>query len=260
MNDLEGQKSLEKSQYSNFVKQKINTMIKTFKILLVEHDKELASITKNYLVSRGYSCVLCFDGEEALQYFRKERFDFVLADVNVPIVNGYDLAKEIKKSNRDMPIAFLGSDIHQHEIIRGFNVGADDFICRPFSMEELGLRVEAIISRAKNHEKRLHMYKFGRYTLDTLHHVLIINGHEKRLTTKEMELLYLFFEHKNRVVERSMALQRIWNSENYFNARNMDVYIGRLRNLLCDDPCVYLENVHGVGYKLVVISPSAETV
>lgn len=235
-------------------------MLKSFKILLVETDKELASITKNYLVSRGYSCVLCFDGEEALQYFWKERFDFVLADINAPIINGYDLAKEIKKSNRDIPIAFLGSDIHQTEIIKGFNVGADDIISRPLSMEELGLRVEAIINRAKNHEKKQHTYKFGRYTLDTLHHVIIIDGREKRLTSKEMELLYLFFEHKNHVVERSLALRRVWNSENYFNARNMDVYIGRLRNILCEDPCVYLENVHGVGYKLVVITPSAETI
>lgn len=235
-------------------------MIKPLKILLVEHDKELASIIKNYLVSRGYSCVLCFDGEEALQCFKKERIDFVLADVNVPIIDGYDLAKEIKKSNRDVPIAFLGADIHQTEIIKGFNVGADDFISLPFSMEELGLRIEAIINRVKNNEKKQHTFKLGRYTLDPLHHVIVIDGREKRLTTKELELLYLFYEHKNRVVERSMALRRIWNTENYFNARNMDVYIGRLRNILCDDPCVYLENVHGIGYKLVVVPPSTETV
>lgn len=235
-------------------------MLKPLKILLVEHDKDIASITKNFLVSRGYSCVLCFDGEEALQCFKKERFDFVLADVNVPIINGYDLAKEIKRNNKDIPIAFLGADIHQPEIIKGFNVGADDFISRPFSMEELGLRIEAIINRAKNHEKKPHTYKIGRYTLDTLHHVIVIDGREKRLTTKELELLYLFCEHKNRVVERSMALRRVWNNENYFNARNMDVYIGRLRNILCDDPCVYLENVHGIGYKLVVIPSPTETV
>lgn len=235
-------------------------MIKPLKILLAEHDKDLASITKNYLVSRGYSCVLCFDGEEALHSFKKERFDFVLADIKVPIINGYELAKEIKKTNKDMPIAFLGADIHQPEIIKGFNVGADDFITRPFSMEELGLRIEAIINRVKKQEKRQHMYKFGRYTLDTLHHVIIIDGREKRLTTKELELLFLFYEHKNRIVERSLALRRVWNTENYFNARNMDVYIGRLRNILCDDPCVYLENVHGIGYKLVVIQSPTETV
>ena len=235
-------------------------MIKQFRILLAEHDKELASITKNFLVSRGYPTVACSDGEEALQHFRKERFDFVLIDVDVPVVNGYDLAREIKKRNRDIPIVFLGTDAHQPEIIKGFNLGADDFIVRPFSMEELGLRIEAIGNRAKNHEKRQNFYTFGNYTLDTLHHVLIVNGYEKRLTTKELELLYLLCEYKNRVVERSLALKRVWSTDNYFNARNMDVYVGRLRRILRRDSSVIIENVHGIGYKLVIVKPSAEQV
>ena len=229
-------------------------MIKPFKILLAEHDKDIASITKNFLVSRGYLCVICFDGEEAMQVLRKEHFDFALVDINLPVVNGFDIIKAIKKKGRDTPVVFLGINTHQSEIIRGFHVGADDFITRPFSMEELGLRIEAIVHRMRNTEKKQHFYTFGRYTLDTLHHSLIIDGHEKRLTTKELELLYLFCEYKNRVVERSLALQRVWNTENYFNARNMDVYVGRLRTLLCHDPSVYLENVHGIGYRLVVLS------
>ena len=110
-------------------------MIKPTRILLAEHDKDLASITKNFLVSRGYPTVTCSDGEEALQHFRKERFDFVLLDVDVPVLNGYELAREIKKRNRDIPIVFMGTDKHQSEIIKGFNSGADDFIQRPFSME-----------------------------------------------------------------------------------------------------------------------------
>lgn len=235
-------------------------MIKPIRILLAEHDKDLASITKNFLVSRGYPTVTCSDGEEALQHFRKERFDFVLLDVDVPVMNGYELSREIKKRNRDIPIVFMGTDKHQSEIIKGFNAGADDFIMRPFSMEELGLRIEAIGNRAKNHEKRQHIYTFGRFTLDTLHHVLIIDGYEKRLTTKKLELLYLLCEYKNRVVERSLALQRVWSTDNYFNARNMDVYVGRLRRILHKDPSVYIENIHGIGYKLVVLKPSTEAV
>lgn len=227
------------------------TMIKTFKILLAERDREVASITKNFLVSRGYSIVICFDGEEALQQFRRERFDFVLADINIPVINGFDLVREIKSRNRDVPVICLGAARHQHEIAKGFHAGADDYITRPFSMEELGLRIEAISKWSKTNEKKQYKYNFGSYTIDTMHHVLIINGHEKRLTTKELELLCLLCEYKNRVVERSFALKRIWNIENYFNARNMDVYVGRLRNILCHDPTVYLENVHGIGYRLV---------
>lgn len=229
-------------------------MINFLKILFAEHDKDIASITKNYLVSRGYSVVMCFDGNKALQYFRKEHFDFVITDVDIPVVSGYELITEIRKKNKTIPVIILGANSHHSEIIKGFRIGADDFISRPFSMDELGLRIEAIQKRAKTYENRQHIFKIGSYTLDTLHHVLIHNGLEKHLTTKELELLYLFCEYSNRVVERSLALKRVWNSENYFNARNMDVYIGRLRNLLRKDPNVKIENVHGIGYKLVINS------
>ena len=227
-------------------------MLQHLKILLAEQDKEIASITKNYLVSRGYSTALCCNGEEALEYFRKERLDFVLIDVGIPVVSGYDVAIEIKKTNVDMPVIFIGSGPHQTEVIKAFHSGADDFITRPFSMEELGMRIEAIKKRSRTNEKHRRIFTIGRYTLDTLHHVLIHNGREWRLTTKELELLCLFCEYSNRVVERSLALQRVWNTENYFNARNMDVYVRRLRNKLCEDPDVKLENVHGVGYRLII--------
>lgn len=227
-------------------------MNKSLKILLAERDKDIASIIKNYLVSRGYSTVLCSDGEEALHHFRKDRLDFVLVDTNITAISSFDLAKEIRHKNKDIPIVFIGANTHQSDIINAFNVGADDFITLPLSMEELGVRIEAINKRTKTNEQRQHFFTVGSYTLDTLHHVLVYNGRERKLTTKELDLLYLFCEYKNRVVERSLALKRVWNAENYFNARNMDVYIGRLRNMLCEDPCVKLENVHGVGYKLVV--------
>lgn len=227
-------------------------MVKSLKILLAEHDREIASITKNFLVAHGYSLVMCSSGEEAIHYYRKEHFDFVLVDTDIPIISSYDMTTEIRQKNRDIPIIFLGVNKHQSEIIRAFRVGADDFIACPFSIEELGLRIEAIQKRTKTNEKKQHVLCFGSYTLDTLHHVLIHKGAERRLTSKELDLLYLFCEYKNRVVERSLALKRVWNAENYFNARNMDVYIGRLRTILCEDPDVRLENVHGVGYRLVV--------
>ncbi len=227
-------------------------MVTHLKILLAEQDKDIASITKNYLVLHGYSIVLCCNGEEALELFINDRLDFILIDVAIPVVNSFDLASEIRKRDKEIPVMFIGTDTRQTDIIRAFNAGADDFISCPFSMEELGVRIEAINKRTKTNEIRQRVFNFGRYTLDTFHHALILNGKEKRLTNKELELLYLFCEYSNRVVERSLALQRVWNTENYFSARNMDVYIKRLRNMLCEDPNVKLENVHGVGYKLVV--------
>ena len=227
-------------------------MIKPFNILMAEEDKNLAMITKNFLFSRGYSTTVCCNGEEALQCFRKEKVDFLLINVAVPIVNGFEIVSEIRSQNTEVPVIFIGADVSQTDIIRGFQVGADDFILLPFSMEELNLRIEAIRKRARAREKNHYVFKIGGYTFDTLHHVLIYKGKEKRLTTKELDLLYLFCESMNRVVERSTALRRVWKEENYFNARNMDVYIVRLRNMLCEDPDVQLENVHGIGYRLVV--------
>ncbi|MBO7460648.1 MAG: response regulator transcription factor [Bacteroidales bacterium] len=222
------------------------------KILLAEHDKDLASITKNYLVTCGYPTQICLDGESALQLFRKEQFDFVLIDADISVISSIDLAREIRQKNRFIPIVFIGTNPHQNEIIKAFNNGADDFLARPFSMEELGLRIKAIQKRAKNTENKLHYLSIGNCTLDTLHNVLSYNGKEKKLTSKELDLLCLLLEYKNRVVERSLALKRVWHSDNYFNARNMDVYVKRLRNILREDPSLKLENVHGVGYRLVI--------
>lgn len=223
-----------------------------FKILLVENDQELASITKNFLVSCGYSTLICQNGEEALHYFKKEQFDFVLTDIDIPVVGSIEMAREIRKRNRLIPLVFIGSNPTQADVIKAYNVGADEFISRPLSMEELGLRIEAIRKRIKIIESKQHLFTFGCYTLDTLHHVLSFKGKEKRLTTKELELLYLLFKYKNRVVERPFALKCVWHADNYFNARNMDVYVKRLRKILCEDPNVKLENVHGVGYRLIV--------
>ena len=222
------------------------------KILLAEHDKDLASITKNYLVSCGYPTQICLDGESALEHFCKEQFDFVLIDADITNISSIELAMEIRQRNRFIPIVFIGTNPHQSEIIKAFNIGADDFMARPFSMEELGLRINAIQKRAKTVENKLHYLSIGGFILDTLHNEISYNGKKKKLTPKEFDLLCLLLEYKNRVVERSLALKRVWHSDNYFNARNMDVYVKRLRNILREDPSIKLENVHGVGYRLVI--------
>lgn len=227
-------------------------MIGPYNILLAECDGELATITKNYLASRGYPTIICNNGREALRCFRSEKLSFLIIDVALPYVNGFDVVREIRQINKEIPIILIGSNVKHSDIIKGFQVEADDFVSRPFSMEELGLRIEAIHKRLKISSQNQHLFALGRYTFDTMRHVLMFNGKERRLTTKEMDLLLLFYEYLNRVVERPVALKRIWNQENYFNARNMDVYIKKLRSMLCEDPNIKLENVHGVGYKLSV--------
>ena len=158
----------------------------------------------------------------------------------VEIVNIYDegLTFEPKSSRSD--------------VSRGFELGADDYIIKPFSMDELLDRIKAICRRTVLRTKNEHVFRLGTYTFDSIRHVLIRNGIEKKLTARELDLLFLFCEYKNRVVERSLALQRVWRKENYFNARNMDVYITKIRKLLKDDPNVELQNIHGIGYKLLV--------
>ncbi len=227
-------------------------MIKFFKILFAERDKDLALITKNFLVSKGFSTVTCFDGEDAMQHYWKERFDLIIIDVNIPTITAWDIINEIRRRNLDIPIVCLGINTNLHEKLKVLDAGADDFLLRPLCMEELGKRIEIILSRKKTNEKKAHLYTFGCYTLDTLHHLVICDDNVKHLTPKELDLLFILIQYKNRVVERSFALKHIWRRENYFNARNMDVYVGRLRQILCYDPTVYVENVHGIGYKLVV--------
>ena len=227
-------------------------MIRPLNILLAENDIDLAIITKNYLINNGYTTTVCEGKEEALLAFSKDKFDFLLIDTAISQCEGFDLLAKIRKTNKTVPIIMLGTNVNQDDILLGFKLNADDFITRPFSMEELGLRIKAIMKRVSMSEEKNHIFKIGKYTLNTLHHVLIFNGKEKKLTTKELDLLYLFCQYKNRVVERQVALKKVWKQENYFSARNMDVYIKRLRNMLSQDPNVQLENVHGVGYKLII--------
>ena len=187
-----------------------------------------------------------------MQAFRKDHYDFVLTNIDLPGVCSIDLVKEIRHQNRFIPVIFIGSNPHRTDIIRAFNVGADDFVARPVNMEELDLRIRAIQKRVKVIEERQHFYKIGQSTLDTLHNVISCNGEEKGMTTKELDLFFLLYEFVNHVVERPLALKRVWHSDNYFNARNMDVYVRRLRKILSIDPSIKIENVHGVGYRLII--------
>lgn len=225
-------------------------MKRALRILIVEDDKCLGTILKSFLASHGFSSVLCHDGDAAKSFFETDDFDLIISDVMLPGIDGFEFAKFVRLVNKEIPIIFLTGKSLQSDILRGFEIGADDYITKPFNMDELLLRIEAIRKRINIGVKSQQHFKIGTYSLDTVRHCLTRDDKEYKLTTKELDLLHLFCENKGHVVERPVALKIVWKEDNYFSARNMDVYVGRLRNILSDDPNVIIENVHGVGYKL----------
>ncbi len=223
------------------------------KILLAEDDNNLGLLLKSYLSAKNYDTRLFVNGNLALEGFSKESFGLCLLDIMMPEMDGLTLAKEIRITNPDMPIIFLTAKNQKEDILEGFKTGADDYITKPFSMEELLYRIEAILRRTTSPSKGLKKdsYSIGEYTFDPLKQLLVIKGQTIKLTTKESELLELLCQHSNDILERNFALKTIWIDDNYFNARSMDVYITRLRKYLKKDPSVKIFNVHGRGYKLI---------
>ncbi|MBN2637836.1 MAG: response regulator transcription factor [Bacteroidales bacterium] len=228
-------------------------MDKKINLLLAEDDKNLGSILKTYLEAKGFQTTLCENGQEALDTFKKQEFEFCILDVMMPVMDGFTLAKEIRKIDKSVPFLFLTAKSIQEDKFQGFELGADDYITKPFSMEELLLRVKAILRRSNvsEHQHKNHIYKFGKYTFDYDRQLLSIDKEQNKLTSKEAELLRLLCDNLNEVLDRTVALNKIWYDDSYFNARSMDVYITKLRKFLKDDPEVELINVHGVGFKLV---------
>jgi two-component system, OmpR family, response regulator len=227
--------------------------MKIKKILLAEDDNNLGQLLRNYLNIKKFETTLTVDGKEALDAFKKEVFDICILDIMMPEMDGITLAKEIRKIRPDVPVIFLSAKNQKEDIIDGFKTGADDYITKPFSMEELIYRIEAIMRRVSEPpgEKKQEHYDIGEYNFDTLQQLLTFRDQTMKLTTKESELLDLLCRHRNEVMERNYALKAIWIDDNYFNARSMDVYITKLRKYLKKDPSVRILNVHGKGYKLI---------
>ena len=222
------------------------------RILLAEDDANFGTIFKGYLINKGYPTTLCPNGEEALNTFQTQEFDLCLIDVMMPVMDGYTLAKEIKKINKTIPIIFLTAKNQQENILEGFKVGADDYITKPFSMDELLMRIHAVYSRYELANTQSNTFQIGSFTFDSPRHTLLKDGKTIKLTSKESDLLLLLCENLGNTLERSKALKTIWDEDTYFNARSMDVYITKLRKYFAEDPSVQLLNVHGVGFKLVV--------
>ncbi|MCX6326464.1 MAG: response regulator transcription factor [Bacteroidia bacterium] len=223
------------------------------KILLAEDDSNLGILLKNYLTAKNYQTTLFINGILALEAISKESFGLCILDIMMPEMDGLTLAKEIRLTNPEIPVIFLTAKNQKEDIIEGFKSGADDYITKPFSMEELLYRIEAILRRTSNTSinKKEESYLIGGYSFDPLKQILSYRHQSIKLTTKESELLELFCRHGKEVLERNFALKTIWIDDNYFNARSMDVYITRLRKYLSKDPAVKILNIHGRGYKLI---------
>ena len=228
-------------------------MMEKVKILLCEDDENLGMLLREYLQAKGFDVNLMPDGEAGYQSFVNERYDLCILDVMMPKKDGFTLAQDIRKINGIIPIVFLTAKSLKEDVLEGFKIGADDYITKPFSMEEMLFRIEAIMRRVSGKKnKNGNEYRLGKMVFDTQKQLLISDQRTVKLTTKESELLTLLVQNVNNILERNYALKTIWVEDNYFNARSMDVYITKLRKLLKDDPDVEIINIHGKGYKLII--------
>ena len=221
-----------------------------YKVLLAEDDENLGPLLKEYLKAKSFETDLTVNGEEALKFFHRNPYDLCILDIMMPKKDGLTLAKEIRAINSDIPIIFLTAKSMKEDVLDGFKTGADDYITKPFSMEELLYRMEAVLRRTKKEMDR-DIFNIGKYEFDSNKQILSIDGNIHKLTTKESDLLKLLCQNRNQVLERNFALKTIWIDDNYFNARSMDVYITKLRKYLQDDPSIEILNIHGKGFKLI---------
>lgn len=224
------------------------------KILLAEDDVNLGNLLSDYLKAKGYETVLAANGDEAFNHFAKGGFNLCLFDVMMPIKDGFTLAKEIRKIDETIPIIFLTAKSMKEDTLQGFKSGADDYISKPFSMEELLARINAVLRRTspQTKEEVAHVFNIGKYTFDYQKRILVLNDQEQKLTSKENELLRLLCLNQGKMLERTYALKAIWDDDNYFNARSMDVYIAKLRKHLNEDDRIEIMNVHGRGFRFFV--------
>ncbi len=226
------------------------------KILLAEDDSNLGQLLQDFLRMKGYEATLCRDGQEAIDQFSANEHELCLLDVMMPVKDGFTVAEEIRRKDSNMPIIFLTAKTLKEDKIHGLEIGADDYITKPFSMDELLLRIKAVLRRTASQTitPPLRKFQIGKLFFDYDAQILKTPDDEKHLTSKETELLRMLCEHKNRTLERSKALREIWFDDNYFNARSMDVYITKLRKYLKADENLRIINVHGTGFKLVELA------
>lgn len=241
----------------------MKTNSKTANILLVEDDPNLSMVIQDYLEMLDYKTMHCKDGEEGLTEFKKNEYNLVILDVMMPKMDGFMLAEEIRKRDDNVPIIFLTAKSLKEDRIKGFQVGCDDYISKPFSTEELSMRIKAILKRCATGKpassvKKGKVHSIGEYQFDEINMVLSINNNETTLTRKESALLKLLCVYRDKLLTRETALKMIWGDDDYFIGRSMDVFISKLRKLFKEDPRIHIRNVHGMGFKLEVVEELEE--
>ena len=225
------------------------------KILLVEDDPCFGSVLKSYLQLSDYEVTLCVNGNEGLEAFRKERFDICLLDVMMPEMDGFTLGKKIREIDSSVPFVYITAKSLKEDMKQGYEIGADDYIIKPFDSELLILKIKAILSRCEHDsgEDRLKVIQIGRYDFNTELRTVTWDGDQViKLTPKEAHLLELLYKYLDGLLTREKALNEIWGANDYFTARSMDVYITKLRKFFKDDESVRIENIHGSGFRLVI--------
>lgn len=228
-------------------------MSKKTTILLAEDDENLGHLLHTYLKSKGFEAELARNGKAAFEKFTGGKYDFCILDVMMPEMDGFTLAKEIREIDRKVPILFLTAKSMKEDKLTGFSIGADDYLTKPFSMEELLARVNAIMRRVETTGSGEDHHLFvGKIKYEPELRLLHLVEGAKKLTTKENQLLELLVKNENEILDRQATLRAIWGDDNYFNGRSMDVYIAKLRKLLKEDPAIEIMNVHGKGFKLIV--------
>lgn len=225
---------------------------KSMKIFLVEDDLSFGSVLKSYLEINDFIVDLVDDGKYAVEQFRKGAFDLCILDVMLPHVDGFTIASEIRSMNSTIPIIFLTARKLKEDLLKGYGVGADDYITKPFDTDILLCKIKAIISRRDMQDGTRDIYEIGSYIFDSKLRTLTVGNDEKKLSPKEGQLLEMLAMAPNSLVTREAALKKIWGTDDYFTARSMDVYVTKLRKYLGDDPSITLKNIHGAGFQLVV--------
>lgn len=224
-----------------------------FRLLLVEDDDSLGFMLKDNLEMSGYIVRLCRDGEKGLTAFHNDEYHLCILDVMLPMKDGFSLAEEIRKYNQKVPVIFLTARNKKEDRIKGFKLGGDDYITKPFSLEEFLLRVEAVLKRVYNHPSaadQKHQFAIGKYIYKVNNQMLVFSGKSTKLTNKEARLLKILVQHKNQVVERDLIMKTVWEDDGHFVARSMDVFISKLRKYLKGDSSIKISNIHGVGYRI----------
>ncbi|GAA4314918.1 response regulator transcription factor [Compostibacter hankyongensis] len=223
------------------------------RVLLIEDEEMLARIVMDSLEMRGFSMSYAPDGETGWTLFREQAPDIIVMDVMMPGMDGFSLTRKIREADKDVPILFLTARSRTADVIQGFELGGNDYLRKPFSMDELIVRIRELLKRAPRPAPAAEnaVYQLGRYRFDPVRQRLSLDGEECKLSHRESEILRMLCEQRNEVVERSHMLKSLWGDDSFFNARSMDVFITKLRRYLKEDAAVQIVNVRGVGYKLI---------